>query len=296
VNTLRFSFLAAATAVFALLGALVLPGAHPARADGPVQITVEVNDDGFKPDTIEIDQGALVELTFVWAQTIHTADTHIMVSPQLKFESDMISAKNLKSTVKFVATNAGTFTFKCDIECEAHSALQHGTIKVKAGGGGAAALQPSKISIEPSGIFVQGKMVTLAAFLLDADGQPIPKAEVSFYEEEEFIGQKGLVEIGKGKTGPTGQAKIVYFPRRQTAEKLVVRFEAAGVYDASEQTIELPGSEVFGPPAWEAEVTLHGIRAWAPVALIGIIGGVWALFAFILFQAWSVRSVPGDGQ
>ena len=46
---------------------------HVAQADDPVKIRVEITDDGFKgsPDggdfVINVEQGKLVELTFVWA-------------------------------------------------------------------------------------------------------------------------------------------------------------------------------------------------------------------------------------
>ena len=284
--------------LFVAMAALSLPGAHHARADGPVQVTVQVADDGFHPDTIEVDQGALVELTFVWANQAHPDDTHVIVAPQLKLQSDMITSANKTTTLKFVATNSGTFNFKCDVECDVHAALQHGTIKVKAAGSGAtgtSALQPTKVSIDQTGVFVRGSTVTLAAFLYDAKGQPIPKAEVTFYAEEEFVGQKSLVDIGKAKTGPSGLAQLVYHPHSPEAEKLVVKFDGMGVYDASEQSVEVPANRLFGPPKWEPEIALHGIRAWAPVGLVALIGGIWVTFGYILYQAWSVSRDGAEG-
>ncbi len=297
MNRHRIPLLTVATLAFALLAALAIPGVHSARAEEPVKITVKVEDDRFTPDTIELVQGALVEITFEWASKAHPENTHIIVLDGLKLESELISAKNPKSTVKLVATNAGTFGFKCDVECEGHETLQKGTIKVKAGAsGGASNLQPSKISVESSGVFVQSNKVTLAAFLLDSSGQPIPKAEVTFYSEEEFVGQKGLVWVGTAKTTPTGLAKVVYYPTDSAPSKLVIRFEGAGIYDASEQTIDLPGNRLFGPAPAPDHVSLGILRSGAPVVLVGIIGSIWAMFAFILYQAWSVRNLPGGGR
>jgi hypothetical protein len=63
-----------------------------------------------------------------------------------------------------------------------------------------------------------------------------------------------------------------------------------GVYDASEQTIDLPANRLFGPAPAPEHVSLGVLRAWAPVGLVAIIGSIWAMFGFILFQAWRVRA------
>jgi plastocyanin len=259
--------------------------------DQPVKITVKITDSGFQPDTVEVSAGQIVEITFVWSHQAYPNEEHIIVFDGLKLESDKLTREHPQSTVKFVATTPGTFTFKCDIECDLHDSLQHGVLKVKAGGGTAAALQPSKIAVEPSGIAVKAETLKVSAFLLDKDGQPIPKAEVKFYSPKKFFGREGLQEIGISKTGPTGQANLSYRPTTTEAQKIVVRFEGGGLYDASETTIDVPGSRLFGPAKAERHISLQGLRDWAPLGFLTLILSIWASFAFMLYQAWSVRRV-----
>lgn len=288
----------------AVLATALLVGLSPdwatrAVADEPLKITVRITDGGFDPGTVEIEQGKLVELTFVWAHQAKPREEHIMVLEGYKLETEKLTGEHREATLKFVATNPGTFTFKCDSECELHDALQKGVLKVKGGsaGGSAAALTPTKVSIEPSGISAKSGSVTVAAFLLDSKGDPVPKAEVQFYLEETFVGAKGLVEVGVAKTGPTGLAKLVYKPTHSGKQNLTARFEGMGVYDASEQVVEIPSSRVVEPTiASDGAGRLHGIKDWAPLAFLTVIGSVWAAFAFILYQAWSVSRVRPGGE
>jgi len=281
----------------AMLFALIpVVGTRVALADDqPVKITVKITDSGFQPDTIEVSAGQIVEITFVWAHQAYPNEEHIIVFEGVKAESDKITKANPEATVKFVATTPGTFGFKCDIECDLHDSLQKGVLKVKAGSGTAAALQPSKISVEPSGVAVRAETVKVSALLLDKDGQPIPKAEVTFYSPRKFMGREGLVEVGIAKTGPTGQANLSYKPTTTEAQKIVVRFEGGGLYDASETTVDVPGSRLFGPAKAETHISLKGLRDWAPLGFITIILGIWAAFAFMLYQAWSIRRVRAGG-
>ncbi len=271
---------------------------QPAGADGPVQITVRVTDDGFDPNTIEVQLGQSVELTFEWAQKTHPADEHIITIDAYKLESDKISAAKTKTTVKFVATNAGTFTFKCDIDCDVHSSLQHGQLKVTPAPGGAtaAALQPSKLSVEPGNILVKGGSMTVSAFLLDAtSGQPIPKAEVMLLSEEQFAGKTALVEVALTKTDQAGLAKFDFTPTHSGAQKLLARFDGVGLYGKTEQAIENPGDAAFGPAALTSGTDdLHGIKGLAGEGFLLVILGIWSTFGFILYQAWRI-SRTGEG-
>jgi plastocyanin len=65
--------------LFALLGTVwLIPPSAALADDQPVQITVSVTDNGFDPATVTVTQGASVELTFVWAETQHHGDEHII--------------------------------------------------------------------------------------------------------------------------------------------------------------------------------------------------------------------------
>lgn len=290
-------------AVVVSSGLLALSGVRPAGAeDGPARITVKVTDAGFDPKSIEVNQGQVVELTFVWSQPAHPEDEHIMVGYNgIKFESEKIDRDHKETTVKFIATQAGTFNYKCDVECDLHDDLQKGEIKVKGAGGAAAAssgLQQPKLLIDPvTGVVVNGNSVSIAATLQDKDGAPISKSEVRFYVERQFLGRTSEMEIGVGKTGANGVAYAIYHPTTPDAGKVIAKFAGGGLYDAAEQTINLAGSPQFQPlAAATPDDDLHGIKTFAPYALVVVIGGVWASFAFMLFEAWSVSRVTRGGE
>jgi plastocyanin len=292
---LRLAVLPLAAVVLALSPTV----ARPAAADGPVQITVKITDDGFDPNTIEVQLGQSVELTFEWAQKTHPTDEHIIIIDSYKLESDKISAAKTQTTLKFIATNAGTFTFKCDIDCDIHSSLQHGQLKVTAAPGGAttAALQPSKLSVEPGNVLVKGASMTVSAFLLDAvSGQPIPKAEVALLSQEQFVGKSALVEVALARTDQAGLAKFDFTPTHAGAQKLVARFDGLGLYDKTEQAIENPGDPSFGPAAIASGTdNLHGIKGLAHEAFLLVILGIWSILGFSLYQAWRISRIGDEG-
>lgn len=303
MKTHRFLFTGFALFVAAVIVGMAPGLARPAAAQEATKITVKTTDGGFEPSTIEVEQGKLVEITFVWDHKSHGNEKHIIVLEGYNVESEQIDAQNKESTIKLVASKPGTFTFKCDVECDTHDFLQTGVLKVKAGaGGGAAALTKTKISIEPSGISIRDGRVTVAAFLLDDKGQPVPKADISFFIDQTFAGRTGLAQVGEERTGPTGQAKLVYEPTRTGTIKLTARFEGAGIYDASEQVVDIPSSRAFSAYFGESVASESGhsqelveLKDWAPLALISMIGLIWAAFIFILFQAWSVSRVRPGG-
>ncbi|MEP7216867.1 MAG: cupredoxin domain-containing protein [Anaerolineaceae bacterium] len=299
--------LALVSAVLTLtLTTLLLFGGIPAaRADdATVKLTVRVTDTGWVPDTIEVPQGALVELTFVWDNPNHPNDEHIIVIPDYKLESDKINSVNKQTVLKFIADKAGSFNFKCDFECDTHDAFQHGTIKVVAGSGGsagtgasAASFQASKIVIDPvAGVAINGNSVSISATLQDKDGKPIPKAEVLFFAHRQFLGRHGDVAIAAGKTDAGGNVYATYRPTNSDGGEIILRFEGGGVFAKTEQTFNLAGSPQFEPiPAFVTDDGLHGIKGFAPFVLVAVIGSVWLAFAFMLFQAWGVSRVRSEG-
>ena len=290
----RLRLLLAVLLVAISVGSLVV--ASTASAEDAVKITVKVTDTGFDPSTVEVTQGQSVELTFLWAQTAHPDDEHIMVIDGYKLETDKIDRLHTTTTVKFIATKSGTFNFACDMECDIHSALQHGTLTVKAAASGGASLTASKIQIDPvKNVTVKGGLVSVLATLTDKDGQPIPKAELAFFVESQFAGTTGLMEVGTAETGPAGIAQLSYHPSVQTAEKMIVKFEGLGVYDVTETTVNLPGSPSFGTAVTSSDDTLHGIKSWAHLGFVLVVGGVWVAFGFILFQVWKVSKAPAGG-
>jgi len=265
--------------------------------DGPTKITVKVTDVGFDPATITVTQGASVELTFLWSQTQNTGDEHIIQISGYNLASDKIDRTNTSSTIKFIATKGGTFSFSCNIECEVHSSLQTGTLKVTAGGTGtAAALTPTKFNVDPAaGVALQGDQVSILGTLTDKDGKPVSKADVTFLIKQQFAGTSGLMEVGTAKTGADGTAQFVYHPTTPDAESMVVRFDGQGLYDATEASVDLPASRNFTPALVEEKEDILTFKFWGKVGFVLVIGGVWSTLLFILFQAFGVSRVkPGS--
>jgi len=296
----RIALVAAILAV-AVSALWLFTGATPALADdGPTKVTIKIADNGFQPASVDVPLNATVELTFVWDSPSHPNDEHIIVIPGYKLESEKIDRTNKQTVVKFVATKSGSFLFKCDMECDTHDILQHGNINVTAGGaagagagGSASSLQVSKLVIDPvKGIVVKGNTVNIAASLQDKDGKPIAKAEVLFFADRQFLGRQGEVPIAVGKTDANGLVFATYHPTNSDGGKLIARFEGGGLFDKTEQAFNLAGSPQFQPvPQSATDDDLHGMKSVAPYALVGVIGGVWLAFAFMLFQAWGISRV-----
>lgn len=283
-------------AVSSLALLLVLATLHlttvRALADEAVKIRVEVTDEGFKPEEVEVEEGKLVELTFVWAHQGHVGDEHIMVLEGYKLESEKITSENRETTLKFVANKPGTFGFRCDLECEVHDITQNGRLKVGRGGTGAsaaAALTPTKLTLSPSSWVSAGDSINLMAVVVDEKGAPVSKAEVHFALDAEFAGTKGQMAIGTAKTDVNGVAYLNYRPTlANRQQKITARFAGMGVYDKSEQAIEISQVGVPAPAYTTAPRGLDEIWNVAPRAFAAVILGIWASFGFALYQALSI--------
>ena len=110
---------------------------------------VQFGDTQWEP-VLEIEQGRLVELTFVFAHLDYVAEEHVMVLEGYKLEWDQIDFHNREATLQFIADQPGTFIFKCDVDCEVHDYMQRGHLKVTRGGSGAAEYTPTILTLSPS--------------------------------------------------------------------------------------------------------------------------------------------------
>ncbi|MBI2165054.1 MAG: hypothetical protein HYU29_01460 [Chloroflexi bacterium] len=306
---------------------------HMARADSPPapgtghapgHIKVEVTDLGFNGKTdglvIEVEQGQMVELTFTWAHQSYPREEHIMVLQGYGLETDRLNSSNREATLKFIADKAGTFNFKCDVECDVHDYLQQGYLKVKRSGSAAAdgsakaTFTPTTLALSPSAWVTGGEAVTLTAVLRDPGGVSVPKAELSFYLEAEFGGSKGKMWFAKARTDANGVAFLEYRPILEAPKQTITaRFDGMGIYAESEQAIEV---QVIGvpPSAYDMEPTgltgpslgvwLGGtppqpalsawswaISNWGPLALATMVLAMWGVFGFILYQAFRISRV-----
>lgn len=292
--------------IAALLGALLLlltpwlaTGRASAQATEPTRFRVEITDAGFgstgEGPVIEVERGQSVELTFVWAHLAHVNDEHIIVLPAFKLESDKLNAANREHTFRFVVDRNGTFDFKCDLDCEIHDRLQKGSIRVK--GAGAAVTSSLKATALSLTSTIGRDNLGLMVVLKDTGGAPVPKADVRFYVDAEFVGTIGKMEIGRAKTDANGVAFYDYRPTMPLSEqRITARFEGVGLHSESERTVivALPSSETLPPAYAVAPIGLEPVRNTAPFVLALLIGGVWATFGFVLRQLVGIFSDPAE--
>ncbi len=290
---LRRAALAALGALLAAGTLLALPAA--AQSQEAVKQRIEIGDNGFnnQPDfTLEVEQGQLVELTFVFTQTIALGDSHIVVLRGLGLETPEINFYNREATLKFIADKPGTFELGCDLQCEVHAELNKAHLKVKSAGAGAtgaasAALITTSLTAYPSAWDLDGGSAKLSAALRDADGKPVARAPLQFLVDTEFGGVKGQMEVGSGKTDANGNASVTYKPTFAGIQKVTVRFAGMGLYREAEQSFQIQ-VRGFEPGYDVAPRGLEGVSDRVPLVIFAILGGIWTTFAFVLSQVFLI--------
>jgi len=313
----RYGALNAAALLVALwlaMGPALARWSHVAHAETQevVKIRVEVTDGGFRPPTIEVEEGSMVELTFVWAHQAFLLDEHVIVLEGYKLESDKINSDHREATIRFVADKPGTFAFKCDLQCESHDLLLNASLKVKRGSGsagGSASFTSTDLNISASATATSGEVVTLTVVLKDVTGVAVPKAEVRFYLDAEFVGTRGQMEIGKARTDANGVAVWAYQPTLDVPQyNITARFEGMGVYGESQEAIAI--QELVAPPSayTVAPAGLEGapkfptsvglgdtaesawswsVSHWGPLLLMLMVVGAWVTFIYVLYNVYS---------
>jgi hypothetical protein len=279
--------------LFAFVIAMMPLNSVPAQE--PVKIRIPITDTGFDshPDdyTIEVEQGTLVEITFVWSHQAYPREEHIIVFEGYKVETDKINADHRESTVKFIADKSGTFGFKCDIECDLHDHLQKGILKVtpRGGAGGGASFTATKLDLKPSTYATGGDPVNITAMLRDVKGTPVPKADIVFTLAAEFVGTKGDMVIGSARTDTNGIAFFEFKPTFGMKEqKVTAHFSRMGIYDQSDGSVTVEEVDVQ-PAAYESTpVGLESVAQWAPLLLLVVVLGVWLTLAYVFYQVIAI--------
>lgn len=283
----------------ALLVALTLSSGLGYAEGEPVKIKVPITDNGFNGDPnymLEVEQGKSYELTFVFAQKGALGDGHVIVLKGYGVETDEIGFHNPEVALKFVANRPGTFELTCSNDCDIHDKLKSAHLKVKgaAGGSGAAALEPTALTLFPSAWQVAEGPVKLSATLKDGAGNPVPKATVRFYVDGEFAGTKGAMEVGAAKTDAKGMAAVSYNPTFAGQQQVAARFEGMGIYAESEKAVQIKVASAR--PAYAvAPIGLDAIRSRAPIALAMLVLSIWCTFGFVLYQIYGVRREGAEG-
>jgi hypothetical protein len=308
-----FLFVAGAT----LAGAAFLaPGMNTtadAEAGDAIRIVLETRDDGYgcvegcdyvdfsdgawRP-ALQVPQGAMVDLGFVWAHEAYPYEEHIMVIDAYGLESDLIDRENRETSLQFIASEAGSFTFKCDVYCDLHAFMQRATVRVGREGGGGAAPQytPTLLDLDVASRFISGlEPVELSVALTAEDGEPLERAEVRVYVDTEFGGVRDLVHTKTLRTDESGVARFDFAPFTEDPDqRVVVRFGGMGIYDEAEQelSLQLTGAPppVYTPEESRLESVKQGARIGAGVGFVL----VWGALGFVFIQALRIGRARGE--
>jgi hypothetical protein len=305
----RIIFLLKPIALLVAIALTVAPRmAAKAETAEPLRIVLEATDVGYTCSEgcdvvdlsegpwnpiIEVEQGQLVELTFVWAHRSYPYEEHIMVLEGYKLEWDKIDYDNREATLPFIADKPGAFIFKCDLKCDLHDYMQKGYLKVRPGGGtgAVAALTPTVLTLraDPSAWLAAGETVTLKALLSDEAGLPVSRAQIQFAVDAEFAGTRDRMEIGRATTGADGMASLSFRPTLALQEQnITARFEGMGLYAESQQALEV---QVFGEPISLFPVAaggLGGVGRIAQVTFLLTVLGIWMIFGYVLYQIYGI--------
>lgn len=279
-----------------------------AQEQEPVRIVLEITDTGYTCQegcdnvlftenswgpTIEVSQGQLVELVFVWGHQAYPHERHVMVLEKYNLEWDEITYLNQEASLRLIADKPGTFMFKCDLKCDLHDYMQRGYLNVTPGNeeSGAAARIDTHLALHasPSPWVAAGESVIVQTVLKDKEGAPVPRADILFYMDAEFAGVQQKMEVGKGRTDAGGMAALEFRPTlAMEYQHITAHFEGMGIYAESQEVIEL---QVFGepPPAYSlAPIGLESVRFGLSLAFIGVVLCIWLVFGFVAYKIYGI--------
>ena len=306
--------------ILGLLGAVVLVcggfavGASDAMAQAPeaVKIRIPITDNGFndQPSGFEItvEQGQLVELTFVWEHAAYLEEAHIFVLEGYNLESDEISFHNREATLRFVAEKPGAFRLKCDVDCEVHDVLKRATLNVvrpgmggaavPGGAGGEDARPAAQILIAAPVEAGLGTGARLLTTLTDESGTAIAGAKVSLFEVIGFMGvEPQEVEVATGMTDAQGTSTLVYTARRTGNRTLTAYFDGGLDYRPTSIDLQLtvpPGPQVY---LVSSPVGIPGVNRFFVSGIILMVWGtmfVVALHVVAIARAGARSREDGD--
>jgi len=281
----------AAGAMALVLSLLVLP----ARAVERVRVVV--SERGFDPPVVEVTEGELVEITFVYGDSHLPQDNpHVIFIEGLGLESPQISRARPEVAVRVTAEHSGRLLFKCTAYCTGHDRLQAGYLRVRpAAATGAVPAATTRLQLLAAPPDVPGAKAALRAQLSSDDGQPVEGVLVRF-EQQATLVKTGWAPIGGARTDGRGVALMEYAPFGD-AERVPVRalFEGTVRYQAAqaEVVLELPALVSWWAPPEEVRVPIVG--TWL---LWAIVAAVWLTFAYALYQVFTLpepqSAVPGS--
>jgi hypothetical protein len=284
----------------------IAPSRTSAQAPQPVKIRVPVTDNGWNGQganfSLTVEEGQLIELTFVFEQKVHLTDEHIFILDGYNLEWEKIDYSHPEATVRFLADKPGSFRLKCDLDCEIHDLLKNGTLVVaRKGAGGAAppaggAAAPdtraeSKLTVSAPVSANTGETTPLTVNAVDPAGKPVAGARVHLFEVVTFLGSlKQDVEVAAATTGKDGQATLSYAARRTGTRSLKVAFDGNVDHRATSLALELPVADAGSTYEVKPPPGIPGVNRFL---VSGVIMTVWGTMFIV---AWHVLAIVRAGR
>lgn len=267
--------------------------------------TVTVTHNGFNgkadPLTLEVSQGDIVELTFVYGDTDLAYDNHHEIEiVGLTTSVVEVSKANPKATIRFDVNQAGTFEFMCIVFCDGHEKLQNGKILVKPTGETVTGpLKETHLTMLDPLPVGTGVPFSLEVALSDQSGNPVEGALVRFVTNSTF----GAVILGQNLTDSKGIAKLVFVSYRAGTFRIEAQFQGGAGYGPSVNTTtltieesnpamlqELMGAERVGVAQPAISTILQGLTGSAiPILVALVVASVWLTYGYAARQMLGIR-------
>lgn len=124
-------------------------------------------------------------------------------------------------------------------------------------------------------------IMALRATLTSADGKPVNKRTIDFYQQVQLMGTREAM-IGSAETDSTGTATLSYHPAENGQQTIIVRFAGSDTFAASEGrgAITVAGAiPLYVPPS----APLATPAQWLPRILGMLIIATWLILFGVFF-------------
>ncbi len=155
--------------------------------------------------------------------------------------------------------------------------------------GAGAELEQPALRMDIGGPVVQGKGFEVTATLQGSGGQPLKAKNISFYGEASF----GEYELGTRRTSSDGTATIPHSLPYPGTSRLRAVFPGDSSFNEAGASIEV---EVRSDPeSMLGAFTGPRVPVLIKVIVAALIGAVWSVYAFVLYQLYLIRK-EGEGR
>ncbi len=273
------------------LAALLLAAVRTPRVHAHAQqFTISVGRNGFENTvdyTLDVEAGHEVTLTFTYADGDLADDNEHDIKIKGPGLDDLpvvhVSRDQPTATVTFVPKKSGTLHIVCTVPCAGMENLAGGTIKVvkpKATG----APVTLTLDLKPR----ENGGVLARVTLLDAGGNPLADQPVIFSLRTSLGGD---LMLGAPTTIENGSAALKIPATASERLRVTAAFEGGNglAYTEATSEITVPGLPMQHLPGPLSTATAPPTLA---LALLVVLGGVWATYGFVVYQVVRIRRSP----